>query len=130
MFSFPERHENSSLVGISSSTSSQPLITMLIHHKPTRHNDPSGSISLSVVVKTGRGFVGWLLLFTGIVTRALKRSAHIMWPFMQGAQDMQPVYFIQAQACKAAVRRLVNKILFLRGSMLCLVTGRHMLPTV
>lgn len=94
MFGFLERDENSSLVGISNSTSSQPLITMLVHHKPTRHNDPSVSISSAVVVKMRRGFVGWSVLFTDTVTGALKRSARISWPFTHGAQDMQPVYFI------------------------------------
>lgn len=80
MFGFLERDENSSLVGISNSISSQPLITTLIHHKPTCHNDPSVSISSSVVAEIRQGFVGWLLLFTVTVTQALKWSACIVWP--------------------------------------------------
>lgn len=84
MFGFLERDENLP-GGISNSISSQPLITTLIHHKPTCHNDPSVSIS-SVVVEIRQGFVGRLLLFTVTVTQALGRISLHCVAFMQGTQ--------------------------------------------
>lgn len=64
------REIRTQLVSISHSTSltlrpsAQPLITMLIHHKPIPHNEPSVQTSSSVVVKIRQGFVGQLFLFT------------------------------------------------------------------
>lgn len=85
MFGFLERDENSSSVGISNPTSSQPLITMLIHHKPTCHNDPSVSISPSVVVEIRQGSAGWSLLLSHSKTSPEVISLDCV-AFMQGAQ--------------------------------------------
>lgn len=91
--------------------SSQPLITMLIRHKPIPHNEPSVQISSSVVVKIRQGFVGQLFLFTTTLMCPKVISLYYV-AFHAGCTDLQLVWFSQAHACEAAVRHLVNKILF------------------